>query len=157
MTQEQSKLAKLGLVAVIVILLGLVAWKVNLLTPTVSSSELTLAPPLYDFGEISMAKGNVTATIALQNNGSEAVKISDVRTSCMCTTATIDGVTFGMHQNPLADFTIPGKSSKSMVVTFDPNAHGPEATGPIARIIQIKTNSEKTPLVEARVSGNVIK
>ncbi len=157
MTSDQSKLIKLGLAAVIVILLGLVTWKLNLFTPEFSSSQLTLSPPIYDFGEISMAKGNVTTTVTLQNEGDTAVKISDVRTSCMCTTATIDGVTFGMHQNPLADFTIPGKTSKPMTVTFDPNAHGPEATGPIARIVQIKTNSEKMPLVEARISGNVIK
>lgn len=133
------------------------SWKLALFTPNVSSSHLVLSPPLYDFGEISMAKGNVTTTMMLQNDGDAAVKIIDVRTSCMCTTATIDGIAFGMHQNPMADFTIPAKSSKPMAVTFDPNAHGPEATGPIARIIQIRTNSEKTPLVEGRISGNVVK
>lgn len=157
MNPQQSKIARIGASFIIVILAGLLIWKFGLLEPNVSSSPLTASPAEFDFGDISMAKGNVSTSFLLKNEGSDKLKITNISTSCMCTTATIDGVTFGMHQNPTAAFEIKGGESKEIIVTFDPNAHGPEATGPISRIVFIKTNSEKTPQIEVRATGNVIK
>lgn len=157
MQNNQLKLAKLGAGFLIVILSAGVMWKLGLFEPDISKSPLVVAPQEFDFGEISMSKGNAVTKIMLRNGGEDDLKITDVRTSCMCTTATIDGTTFGMHKNPTVIFVIPAKGEKEMLVTFDPNAHGPAATGPIDRIIFIQTNSEVTPDVQARVSGNVVK
>lgn len=155
--QDQAKLAKLGIGFLIIILAAGVMWKLDLFAPDISKSPLVIAPQEFNFGEISMAKGNAVTKMMLQNDGDDKLKITDVRTSCMCTTATIDGTIFGMHKNPAVQFVIPPKGAKEMTVTFDPNAHGPEATGPIDRVIFIQTNSEATPNVQARVSGNVVK
>ena len=43
-----------------------------------------------------------------------------------------------------------------LIATFDPLAHGPNGTGPIMRVIIIKTNSVKTPEVKFIFQGNVI-
>ncbi len=155
--KDYSKVWKLLAVFTVIILAGIVIWRLQLLKPEISESPLVITPQTYDFGEISMAKGNVSYTFQLQNTGDDPLTITDVRTSCMCTIAEIDGATFGMHKNPAVSITLPPRTSKSMVVTFDPNAHGPEATGPITRIVYISTNSQATPSIETTVRGNVVK
>ena len=157
MDNNKKVALRLGIAAVAVVAAGLFAWNFGLFEPDLSQSALIVSPATFDFGEISMAKGTVTKTFMLQNDGDDAVKISDVRTSCMCTIAEIDGAMFGMHQNPAVNITIPPKSSKEMNVMFDPNAHGPDAVGPISRVVFIATNSRSTPQVTAKIDGNVIK
>ena len=114
---------------------------------------------MFDFGTISMAKGNVETKFTLKNDGDESLTITEVITSCMCTTAEIDGKTFGMHGSIAAGIEIPAKTSKEMLVTFDPNAHGPTATGPITRVIDIRTNTDTkiSPPKEIIVKGVVVK
>lgn len=155
--QEESKFALVGILFFLIVLGGIALWRFDLLEPNISDAPLTASPEKYDFGEISMAKGNVQTKILLKNEGNKPLKITDVRTSCMCTIAAIDGVSFGMHKNPVAAFAIPAGESKEMTVTFDPNAHGPDAVGPIQRVVYIKTNSEKTPTLEMHFTGNVVK
>lgn len=162
MTKEQSTILKIIIVPIIVILGGFFVWRAGLLEPAsvkLSNSVLTVAPETFDFGTISMAKGNVETKFTLKNDGEEPLIITDVVTSCMCTTAEIDGKIFGMHVSSAAGIEMPAKSSKEMKVTFDPNAHGPTATGPITRTIDIRTNTDSkiSPPKEAIIKGVVVK
>lgn len=172
MTQDQKKLIHLFIAVAAVFFLGFAIWKLDLLKPNVSQSTLLASAAngqpaengngaKYDFGEISMARGNVSTTFLLKNDGSDPLKISEITTSCMCTTAEIDGKIFKMTHggevsmnSPIA--IAPGET-KEMLVTFDPNAHGPEAVGPIRREIYVHTNSSSTPHVTVSVMGNVVK
>ena len=43
----------------------------------------------YDFGSISMAAGKVSKTFAIKNTGTDALAVSQLYTSCMCTVATL--------------------------------------------------------------------
>src|SRR3989344_7873408 len=52
-------------------------------------SALVASEKLYDFGTISMAKGNVTHTFAVTNPTDKDILVSNLTTSCMCTTAYI--------------------------------------------------------------------
>lgn len=116
----------------------------------------------FDFGNIPIYGGKVSTKFRLKNTGSQELTLTSITTSCMCTEATIDDKTFGMpmgghNMYPEANIKIPAQSTKEITVTFDPLAHGDDATGPVSRIISIETDSNSTPLIEMRISGNVVK
>ncbi len=43
---------------------------------------------VYNFGEVKQQKGTVSHTFVFKNNGDEPFSVTNVRTSCGCTTAT---------------------------------------------------------------------
>lgn len=109
----------------------------------------------YDMGIISMANGKVKHSYQLKNEGSEALQIIKVFTSCMCTTAQVkiaDGKVYGPFgmsghgANTETDVEILAGQDLELTVEFDPLAHGPDAVGPIQRVVYIKTNASKEPL-----------
>ncbi len=160
MIKEQKTILGLGLVALLIIAGGVIAWQMKIFEPTpakLSNAVLMVSPEKFNFGEVSMARGNVSAKFELKNDSDEPLNISEIKTSCMCTVAEVDGKTFGMHGNNETNIILPAKSSKEMLVTFDPNAHGPDAVGPITRVISIRTNSGISPPKEIYVTGNVVK
>lgn len=100
----------------------------------------------YDFGEISMAAGNVSYDYRIRNSGSEAVNVAKIYTSCMCTTAELimgdlRKGPYGMPGhgvNPRINQTIdPGEEAVIRAV-FDPAAHGPAGVGPVERVTYIE-------------------
>lgn len=129
--------------------------------------KLTLETTGFDWGDISMAQGLAKKTIKIQNTGTGDLKISKFSTSCMCTKVTFDAngrrsPEFGMpgHGGSGPAFwseTIKPGESGNLEIIFDPNAHGPEATGPITRYVYIYSNdggtsgSKKTITFDANV------
>ena len=117
----------------------------------------------WDFGEISMASGDVSHKFILENNGVDPIIITKVQTSCMCTEATLKLQSgkkkgpFGMHGSSRINFEVPSGEEVEVEAIFNPNAHGPSGTGPIERSIYIETNSKTKPKVEISFSGMVIK
>jgi hypothetical protein len=110
------------------------------------AAELAVNSFRYDFGDVSMAQGLVSHTFKITNEGTADLKLTNISTSCMCTVAVlvVDGERspkFGMHNNP-AFWSKELKPSQSadLEVTFDPNAHGPNATGPITRSVKLFSN-----------------
>ena len=103
----------------------------------------------YDFGDVSMAKGTAKHIFSITNKGDGDLKLFDISTSCMCTKAIleIDGKrspAFGMSghgTNPRfwSEPLSPGQSA-NLEVIYDPNAHGPNATGPINRVVTVHSN-----------------
>lgn len=120
------------------------------------NTKLIAVEKEYDFGDISMAKGKVRHSYKLKNEGTDALKIEAVWTSCMCTVAEVkmaDGKIYGPFgmsghgsNNAKADVDIPAGQEIELIAEFDPNAHGPDATGPIQRTVFVKTNDAKDPL-----------
>lgn len=108
----------------------------------VHGPHLSLSPDEYDFGKIRQSGGVVSTTFNVYNNGSEEVDVSDVLTSCSCTSAKIDKNIFK-----------PGDSGK-LTVMFDPNYHFEDA-GRFFRTITIKSNAHgKEPEVKIFVEVN---
>ena len=101
----------------------------------------------YDFGKISMAKGNVSHAFEVKNNSSEPLKIEKIYTSCMCTTALLaigDELSgpFGMPGHgmiPPVKKTLSPGATASLEVIFDPQAHGPAGLGKVERIVYVET------------------
>jgi len=100
----------------------------------------------FDFGQISMAAGNVSHRYWFKNEGEAPVLIQRIYTSCMCTTATlVKGARvigrFGMAgHGPLPEVNQslePGETAY-MDVAFDPAAHGPAGLGRTERVVTIE-------------------
>jgi len=120
-----------------------------------------------ELGTISMKDGNVYTEYQVMNDSEEPVIITKMDTSCMCTKAQIkkgeEVLTGWAGMSGHATGTLypnqsinPGETI-TVVADFDPNAHGPDATGPISRTVNLQTNSNKTPLVALNFSGKVVK
>ena len=91
----------------------------------------------------------------MENKSDKMIKISEVSTSCMCTSAKviIGGKTYGPFGMPGhgGGFTKAGifvNSREKVVVnaTFDPAAHGPAGIGEVLREIYINTGADE-PIV----------
>lgn len=116
----------------------------------------------YDWGEININGGNVDWEFTIENRGTETLKLADVKTSCECTTVqiTIDGKSspyFGMHTISAWIGEVPPGGKAVLDVIFDPLFHGPEAIGPVERLIMVRTNDAQNPLLEFKLTGNVVK
>lgn len=112
--------------------------------------------PKTNWGTIPMSEGKMSRTYALKNASDEPITITGMQTSCMCTVAAFDGKKFGMHSPPRITSEIAPGESKEVVVTFDPLAHGPDATGPITRQVNVFASDED---IQTTIffSGNVVK
>lgn len=124
---------------------------------TLKAQELS-----FDFGTISMAKGNVTHAYTVTNTGTEPVIVKKVYTSCMCTTASLtsDGRNYGPfgmpgHATvPSIDVSIAPGATAQVEAVFDPAAHGPAGVGPISRVVILENSAGKP--VEIAFTANVI-
>lgn len=103
----------------------------------------------YDFGSISMKNGRVNRMFEIVNDSSAPVTLQKIYTSCMCTTATLSfgGKSWGPvgmpgHGGvpPVNESLSPGEKA-TILVEFDPNAHGPAGVGRIAREIIIENDA----------------
>lgn len=131
-----------------------------------TNAVLTAGHYEYDFGTIQITGGKVKHSYNLKNDGPDALSISKVWTSCMCTTAQIkisNGKTYGLFGmggghggSTTANIDIVAGEEFELIAEFDPMAHGPDAIGPIQRAIYIKTNTAKEPL-GLSFTANVIK
>jgi hypothetical protein len=130
--------------------------------------KLKISETNYDFGDISMSNGLAKHSFEIKNYGDGILEISSISTSCMCTTVILDvngkkSPKFGMPghgSNPMfwSEKINPGETA-ILEATFDPLAHGPDATGPITREIIITSNDGGQKGINSRIifSGNVIK
>lgn len=131
---------------------------------TTSASALEVENSFFDFGTISMNKGDVSNSFKIKNTGSESVIVNKIYTSCMCTTAKItdaEGNTYGPFGMPghvgydKAKIEIKSGETALVEAVFDPAAHGPSGIGLNQRVIYLETNSTQTPKVELKFSATV--
>jgi hypothetical protein len=128
-----------------------------------STATLTIVQNNQNLGEIPMSKGKVEIPYTIQNTGTQPVVLKESSTSCMCTEAYLtdsQGKKSGkitMHVPRDLDQVVQPGESLYLVAIFDPNAHGPDATGPITRSVYIDTNSTATPKLTFTFLGNVVK
>lgn len=117
-----------------------------------------------DLGTISMADGLASAEIEVRNEGTADLVITGLSTSCMCTTAALEtddgmGPTFGSSEGEeTVDWpaTLAPGESATLTMTFDPNAHGPEAVGQFTRVVTIMSNDPLRSQVDVSLVVNVV-
>jgi len=135
-------------------------------TANASSGSLSVSETSWNLGMISMKDGLNEKKIELKNETDSPVTVTEMQTSCMCTTATVinengrKGPTKGMvgHGGTprMSQVIAPGETAQ-LAVVYDPNAHGPDAVGPITRNVTIRTDSADQPKIDLRFSGIVTK
>src|SRR3989344_2889068 len=122
-------------------------------------SSLVASEALYDFGTISMANGTVSKVFKVTNPTDKDIILSNIVTSCMCTTAYIEKA--GREKGP---FGMPGhggltaraneviKAGESLDIkgVYDPNAHGPAGVGPVDRFVELTEANGGTTQVEIK-------
>jgi alpha-D-ribose 1-methylphosphonate 5-triphosphate diphosphatase PhnM len=83
----------------------------------------------------------VAHVFAVQNTGTIDLKISNLVTSCGCTTA------------ELSSRVIPPGQRADLIVTYDPDFH--TAEGPVVRLVWFATNDPAQPWAEVRITADV--
>ncbi len=134
----------------IVAVIGVMLWgRARTAEPTeaqrAAPSALAATTPLYDFGTISMANGDVNHVFQVTNPTARDITVTNVETSCMCTTAyLVNGNTRkgpfgmpGMGGINATDSVIPAHGTQDVDIVFDPAAHGPAGVGNIDRRIYL--------------------
>lgn len=116
----------------------------------------------FDWGTIDYGGGDAVAEFSINNPGSGTLSLSEVSTSCMCTTAQViinenKSPYFGMHQKSSWIGQVPPGGEAKLKVIFDPAFHGPSGVGPVTRQIVIKTNDPQNPKLEFNLKGTVVK
>ena len=143
------------------LLVGLFFWKGNkssgtgnevLATIQGDTTQATITEPIpaYDFGLVSMAKGNVEHDFAITNTTDSDITINQAETSCMCTEALLklpDGKEMGPYgmsghgssfSRSVGAVIKPGEVINVRVI-FDPAAHGPAGIGKIERVVTLSS------------------
>ena len=150
----------------ILLLFGAVYWVSNTTgTPQVEASDGAIAGVQvmrHEWGEIGINNGNVTAEFEITNQGTEPLKLYNVSTSCICTTAqiSVNGKTspqFGMHGKSSYVAEVPTGETATLTVEYDPLYHGPNGVGPITRQILVETNDASNPTLEYVVTADVVR
>jgi len=103
----------------------------------------------------------VTARFGVKNSAAGVARLTEVYTSCMCTTVRLEFADsrvagpFGMrgHDLPttLARTLKPGEEFVALV-TFDPAAHGPAGVGPVVRQVLLQTAERGRLLLTLRAN-----
>ena len=119
-----------------------------------SAGNLILDETFFDFGNISMAAGIVSHEFKVKNAGDGDAVVSQIYTSCMCTSAIffngeIRFGPFGMAGHgfiPKFNGKISVGEEAIIKVDFDPAAHGPAGVGPIERAVYLVQKNGDQPL-----------
>lgn len=114
----------------------------------------------YDWGTIKLNGGNVEKVFEIKNEGTETLLLSNVATSCMCTTAILargeeTSPEFGMHSKSNYVMEVPAGETANLKITFDPAFHGPSGVGPINRQIKVDTNNPEKPVLAFTLTAMV--
>ena len=155
-----------GTIAVTIFILGAVVYfglKAGTTAKVITDSQVELVAndTQYDWGTISMANGIVNKSFTIANPSDAPLKLYDVKTSCMCTTAQLKTASqtskkFGMHEKNSNVFEINPGETAELFVEYDPAFHGPSGIGPISRTITMDTNDPDQPTLSFLVTANVV-
>jgi rhodanese-related sulfurtransferase len=105
---------------------------------TTSVPGLEVEPESYDLGIIRQADGVVETSFVVRNISDDTISVSDITTSCGCTTAEIK------------DKTFPPGQERKLTVFFDPNFHK-EPEGKFSRTVFLQTSDGHEILAEIEV------
>lgn len=124
--------------------------------------ELSVESNTHDWGEIDIDSGIVSKRFVIENTSDATLKLYDVKTSCMCTTAQLiteqqSSKKFGMHEKAANVFEVGPGETTELLVEFDPAFHGPSGVGDIRRSITINTNDPNNPQLSFELSALVVK
>lgn len=156
-----------GIIVITVLILGGAVYfgsRMGATTQVTADSQvsITVAENKHDWGTIDLNGGLATKSFEIKNTSDSTLKLYDVKTSCMCTTAQLKttGQTskkFAMHEKNSSIFEVKPGETVELVVEFDPAFHGPSGVGPISRTVTMNTNDASNPSLSFQLTANVVK
>jgi len=156
-----------GIIVVTVLILGGIVYfgsKMGATAQVTADSQVSVmvTENKHDWGTIDLNGGIVSKSFAIENKGASPLKLYEVKTSCMCTTAQLKTSSqvspkFKMHEKSSYIFEMGPGETAELIVEFDPAFHGPSGTGPINRTITMNTNDAKNPTLSFNLTANVVK
>lgn len=167
--KKQTKQFAAAVLGIGLLAVGIKAYSSSLSSDTATEGDghLAVSEDQWDLGQVPMSEGIVTREIKLTNDSNDHVTITRMETSCMCTTAQVihengsrsgvKGMVGHAGMTPIMSEDVEPGATVTLLIKFDPNAHGPDATGPINRLVELTTNSQKQPIIKLRFTGNVVK
>lgn len=129
------------------------------------TSGLTVAPQPFSLGDVPIKGGVVKFSFKLKNETGQALKLSKIETSCMCTEAAVkaNGKETGFYgmempgmSNPQVNLAVDAGVEAELLVKFDPAAHGPEGVGPFERTVRL-TFTDPMGYRDIGFNGTVVK
>jgi len=156
-----------GIVLATVLILGIAVFFGTRMgaTPQVTADSqvsVSVDSNKYDWGAIDYDKGIVSKNFEIKNTSNTALKLYNVKTSCMCTTAQlktpeVTSKKFGMHESSSDVVEVKPGETAELIVEFDPTFHGPSGVGPVTRTITMDTNDANNSKLTFNLTGNVVK
>ena len=156
-----------GIIVVTVLILGGIVYfgsKMGATAQVTADSQVSVmvTENKHDWGTIDLNGGIVSKSFAIENKGASPLKLYEVKTSCMCTTAQLKTSSqvspkFKMHEKSSYIFEMGPGETAELIVEFDPAFHGPSGTGPINRTITMNTNDAKNPTLSFKLTAKVVK
>ena len=135
-------------------------------TSQISASQnakaYTVDPTSFDWGDIAYSGKKATKTFTIKNNGTDTLKLFNIKTSCHCTQsyAVINGQEsprFGMSGISSWVGEVPAGKSAKLTAVFDQTYHGEQGLGPITRFVSVETNDKGNPKLTFTLTGTVVK
>lgn len=128
----------------------------------IEGTKASVEKTTHDWGKIGMNDGDVSVVFNISNKGAKPLKLFNVKTSCMCTTAQLifkdkKSPVFGMHTKSSYVLEVPSNETAKLKVTFDPAYHGPQGVGSITRQILVQTNDPENPELNFEANALVSK
>ncbi len=106
--------------------------------PAAAGPRIQFGAPIYGFGKV-VGGDVVKHDFVFTNSGSETLVISNVTSSCGCTTAT-----------NTSKRVEPGKQG-----TISIEFHTSNFTGPVTKVVKVTSNDPRQPVAEIQVTGTV--
>ena len=123
--------------------------------------QIALEPQKVDLGDVSAKEGKVETSITIKNYGQMDLIVSNLSTSCGCTTVSVvnngeEGPVFstGTPSEGWSTTIQPGETAE-LKIYYDPNVHG-DARGPMMREIYVSSNDPVDPVVKAAIELNQV-
>jgi uncharacterized protein (DUF58 family) len=107
--------------------------------PALASPVISVEKPLHDFGSVTQGQ-KVDHLFVVKNRGDEPLVISQIRTSCGCTAATLSAK------------TIPPGKTGGVKVTFDST----NFAGQVIKTVYLDSNDPRKPAAELAMQGKVV-
>lgn len=104
--------------------------------------KIQVLPSNYDFGKIQQKDDIVSTRFEVKNSSNADIRITDITTSCGCTTAEID------------NYLIQAQTSQVLTVNFNPNFHD-EPEGVFSRTIFLQSSDDTE--YQAKITVEIVK
>lgn len=109
--------------------------------PVDGEPNIIIIPESFDFGDIGLDL--VEKDFIVKNTGTVPLTITQVSTSCGCTKGSVESE------------TVPAGGQTKLHVSIDSKVMG-NISGPIQRIVYVKSNDPQKPEVEVRLKASVV-